>query len=298
LPTNQSRLEKVQADRSSPEEALEPWIAHGPKAPRRRGQPATSGRPDPAGIRTDFLREKLARGPVPVTDLAAMARASGLLGEGHLITDAKPFKRAKEFLDVRSVRNGFGSWGEWLWLLEKQPTPLVAEPLGPRIPSGWIEGVARLDYHRPPTDIPAHRWRQFLSDCNNFLASSDNWAERAAKLGWDALTLFGCRRHRPLVHPGSAGLLWAINGGRLVELHRDWAVVELAGNGSQRIFERRRVAVHVMRIATGEKTEALADRARARLQLPAGVGTAISPNCSRRRSDSFHLLVLTVDAAR
>ncbi|HWX34167.1 MAG TPA: hypothetical protein VNZ53_42935, partial [Steroidobacteraceae bacterium] len=33
---------------------------------------------------------------------------------------------------------------------------------------------------------------------------------------------------RPLDHSGGAGLLWAINGGRLVELHRDWAVIELA----------------------------------------------------------------------
>jgi hypothetical protein len=53
--------------------------------------------------------------------------------------------------------------------------------------------------------------------------------------------LFGCRRARPLDHPGGAGLLWAINGGRLVELHRDWAVIELAANGSRRVFERRRV---------------------------------------------------------
>jgi hypothetical protein len=30
-------------------------------------------------------------------------------------------------------------------------------------------------------------------------------------------------------------------GGRLVELHRDWAVIELAANGSRRVFERRRV---------------------------------------------------------
>jgi len=42
------------------------------------------------------------------------------------------------------------------------------------------------------------------------------------------LALFGCGLHRPLVHCGSAGLLWAINGGRLVELRRDWAVVDLA----------------------------------------------------------------------
>jgi len=55
------------------------------------------------------------------------------------------------------------------------------------------------------------------------------------------LPLFGCCRHRPLDRPGGAGLLWLINGGRLVELHRDWAVVELAENGSQRIFDRRRL---------------------------------------------------------
>jgi hypothetical protein len=55
--------------------------------------------------------------------------------------------------------------------------------------------------------------------------------------------LFGCRRHRPLDRPGGAGLLWAINGGRLVELRRDWAVIELAENGSQRIVDRRRLEV-------------------------------------------------------
>ena len=110
-----------------------------------------------------------------------------------------------------------------------------------RIPSSWIDGVARLDHHRPLTDIPPHRWRQFLSDCNNFLTGGENWAGRAAELGWNAASLFGCRRARPLAHPGGAGLLWAIQGGRLVELHRDWAVIELAANGSRRVFERRRV---------------------------------------------------------
>jgi hypothetical protein len=47
----------------------------------------------------------------------------------------------------------------------------------------------------------------------------------------------GCHRARPLAHPGGAGLLWAINGGRLLELHRDWAVIELAANGSRHVFE-------------------------------------------------------------
>jgi hypothetical protein len=55
------------------------------------------------------------------------------------------------------------------------------------------------------------------------------------------MAMFGCGRHRPLDRPGTVGLFWAINGGRLVELHREWAVVELAENGSRRIFDRRRL---------------------------------------------------------
>src|SRR5260370_32742208 len=44
-----------------------------------------------------------------------------------------------------------------------------------------------------------------------------------------------------LVHLGGAGLLWATNGGRILELHRGWAVLELPPNGSRRIIDRRRV---------------------------------------------------------
>ena len=105
----------------------------------------------------------------------------------------------------------------------------------------WVAGVASLEYDHPPTDIPRHRWRQFVGDCNNFMASRENGAERAAELGWNALGLFGCHRNRPLMYLGSAGLLWAISGGRLVELHRDWAAVELAADGSRRVFHRRRL---------------------------------------------------------
>jgi hypothetical protein len=70
---------------------------------------------------------------------------------------------------------------------------------------------------------------------------SEDWADRAAILGWDAMALFGCAPNRPLDYLGSAGLLWAINGGRLVELHRDWAVIEAPVHGSKRIFSRRNV---------------------------------------------------------
>jgi hypothetical protein len=133
-----------------------------------------TGRPDRDHLAAEFLRKGLANGPVLVSELEAAAGAAGLLGSDQRISDAKRFKRVKKFLGIRSVRNGFGSAGEWFWLLEKQPTPLVAEPppeVAPRIPSGWIDGVGRLSQRRPPPDIPPHRWRQFLTDCTKFLAS-------------------------------------------------------------------------------------------------------------------------------
>ena len=224
-----------------------------------------TNRPQAAGLVAEFLRDALAGGALGVPKLEVMARAAGLLGEGQRISHAKVFKKAKKFLGVRSVRNGFGDGGEWLWLLEKQPGPPAREPsarllAGPvsiedtyaeaddpkevpadlrRIPSSWIDGVARLDYHRPLPDIPPHRWRQFVDDCNKFLGSSE--AERAAELGWDAVALFGCRRNHPLMHLGSAGLIWATNGGKVVELHRGWAVIDVPVNRSQRIFYRRDV---------------------------------------------------------
>src|SRR5262249_1004526 len=164
---------------------------------------------------------------VPAEFHEAAARAAGLLGSDQLITHAKPFKRAKKSLGIRSVRNGFASAGEWFWLLET-PAQLVANPpsqLAPPIPSNSIPPIGRLHPQRPPPGGPPPRGRQFLPDCHRFLsAGAGCWAERAAAKRWDALALFGCGLNRPLVHCGAAGLLWAIAGGRLVELHRDWAV--------------------------------------------------------------------------
>src|ERR1700704_1636753 len=111
------------------------------------------GRPDPAGVVAEFLRKGLAKGPVLVSDLEARARAAGLLGNDQRITHAKLFKRKKKSLGIQSVRNGFGSAGEWLWLLEKPPAPPVtasSSVVVSRVPSSWIEGVARLEGHRPP----------------------------------------------------------------------------------------------------------------------------------------------------
>ena len=168
----------------------------------------------------------------------------------------------------RSVRDGFGQGGRWAWALPPQPKltskgrttttdvdaheraqapsaacGLVRIPVelqGRCIPKSWIEGVARLDYDRAPADVPLHRWRQFVNDCHVFLVAEENWAARAASLGWDAPSLFGCRPSRPLHYPSVAGLLWAIGGGNLLELHGDWAVFERAQDQSRQVHHRRR----------------------------------------------------------
>jgi hypothetical protein len=127
------------------------------------------------------------------------------------------------------------------------PDKSFAASESPSVVQQWLEGVQRLDYVRFPPAVPPIRWQLFLGDCHSFLSSSEKWAERAAALGWNALALFGCHQIRPLGHLGSAGLVWAINGGRLVELHRDWAVIERTQDRSRQIHHRRSLnAANVM----------------------------------------------------
>jgi hypothetical protein len=64
--------------------------------------------------------------------------------------------------------------------------------------------------------VSPHRWRQFLCDCDNFLASGDNWADRAAGLGWEALTPFGYRFHGPRETPS-----WNIAQFRFLRINKN-----------------------------------------------------------------------------
>jgi hypothetical protein len=199
---------------------------------------------------TGFLQDALGGGAMSVGELEAKARAAGLLGDCQQIQHAKSFKKAKKALGIRSIRDGFGSGGKWAWSIPPQAAQIAIVTIAnanldakgqpsvrdaaardtPHVESEsrgivrqWTEGVQHLDYVRSPPAIPPIRWHLFLGDCHSFLTSSENWADRAATLGWSALALFACHRSRPLEHLGSAGLLWAVNGGKLIELHRDWA---------------------------------------------------------------------------
>jgi len=63
---------------------------------------------------------------------------------------------------------------------------------------------------------------------------------RAAALGWGPLNLFGCDRERPFARVDHMGLLWFVNGGRIVELHRDRAIIETEP-GAHQSYRRRPV---------------------------------------------------------
>ena len=107
-------------------------------------------------------------------------------------------------------------------------------------PRAWAEGYARLRPDHPPGDVPLRRWQTFVDDCGQFL--DGGWAERVALLGWGPLDLFGCDRARPFARIDHAGLLWLLNGDKLLDLDRHTASIERRTGARQR-FRRRPVAV-------------------------------------------------------
>jgi hypothetical protein len=108
------------------------------------------------------------------------------------------------------------------------------------LPRTWAEGLARLDPNKPPGDVPLPRWLRFVDDCGRFLDAG--WAERAAALGWGPLDLFGCDRERPFARIDHMGLLWLRNGGSVLELHRDRAILKTE-SGTLQTFYRRPLEV-------------------------------------------------------
>lgn len=114
-----------------------------------------------------------------------------------------------------------GGWGE----AEEERAALVEFDGG--APRTWAEALARLDPTKPPVDLPPRRWQRFIDDCGRFL--DQGWAPKAAALGWGPLDLFGCDRERPFVRVDHMGLLWLLNGGSIVQMHRDRATIKTQG---------------------------------------------------------------------
>jgi hypothetical protein len=94
----------------------------------------------------------------------------------------------------------------------------------------WAEALARLDPARPHCDTPAKRWLQFIDDCGRFI--DDGWAPCAEALGWTPLDLFGCDRAKPFSRINRAGLLWLLDGRKLLALAANAAAIATRSGGT------------------------------------------------------------------
>jgi hypothetical protein len=103
-------------------------------------------------------------------------------------------------------------------------------------PRRWAEALARLNPASPPSEVPARRWVQFIDDCGRFL--DNGWGSRAEALSWGPFDLFGCDRDRPFARIDRAGLLWLINGSKVVALTTETATIETSA-GHRQTFQRR-----------------------------------------------------------
>jgi hypothetical protein len=104
------------------------------------------------------------------------------------------------------------------------------------IPRDWAEGLARLDPDHPPGDVPLQRWQCFVDDVGSFLDSP--FCAAAAALGWGPYDLFGCNREKPFARVDHAGLLWLLNGNKLVALSENTATIEMT-TGPRQTWRRK-----------------------------------------------------------
>jgi hypothetical protein len=84
--------------------------------------------------------------------------------------------------------------------------------------------------------VPVKRWQTFIVDIGQFF--DGGWGEKATAFGWGPIDLFGCDRDRPYARIDQAGLLWLLNGKRLVALSENTATIETR-NGARQTWRRK-----------------------------------------------------------
>jgi hypothetical protein len=183
-------------------------------------------------------------------DVLATVRAAGgdvrIVGPGRLKVVA-PAPLPNDLVDrLRTVKpellallSGSSNLAAESWdeATEERAATIEYDGGAPRV---WAEALARLDPDCPPCDIPPMRWLRFIDDCGRFL--DDGWAARSEALGWGPLDLFGCNRDKPFARISQAGLLWLLEGRKLVALTADTAAIS-AISGGQLTFYRRQLEI-------------------------------------------------------
>jgi hypothetical protein len=156
-----------------------------------------------------------------------------------------PYRSARE-CDANSAESAdSGGVRDASWRDDHEERAAIVEYDG-KAPRAWAEGFARLHPARPPCDVPLRRWQTFIDDCGRFL--DGGWAGRAAALGWGPFDLFGADRNKPFARIDHAGLLWLLNGNKLIELDRHKAVIQTV-TGALQSYRRRPFAVGEVALA-------------------------------------------------
>ncbi|HWM83571.1 MAG TPA: AAA family ATPase [Pseudolabrys sp.] len=95
----------------------------------------------------EFLKIVLAAGSADVLEIESEARAAGLLAEGKPVSQSKPFRSARNKLNVQVEKVGFKSGAKWQWRLPgmaKMPSESEDAPLHSRA-SSEAHGIFRDD---------------------------------------------------------------------------------------------------------------------------------------------------------
>jgi hypothetical protein len=103
-----------------------------------------------------------------------------------------------------------------------------------------VFGVLQL---RPPALVDVARWRRCVKDGRRFLAT---WGSQAEAMGWTSADLFGLHTVPDKPHPSysrlsrydATGLIWLLQGRRVVALTADTAAIENPATGSITTYRR------------------------------------------------------------
>lgn len=105
----------------------------------------------------------------------------------------------------------------------------------------YAEALSEFE-SRCPDYVEAERWRQCVIDAQRFLAA---WGDKALALGWTGAELLGLHEPPTKPHPtysrlsryDATGLLWLLQGRRVVALTADTAAIE-CGSGNVIIYRK------------------------------------------------------------
>ena len=131
--------------------------------------------------------------------------------------------------DNRDIRDNSSSRGANVPIVPNVPGPSVRNLF-----AAWDKGVASLDLGRALGGYAPDRWVRIVGDCDIVIA---DFGKSAAALGWSAVDLFG------FPEGGAAGinlggLVWRLNGGRLIAMDENCATYRWAFSDRTSRFAR------------------------------------------------------------